>query len=56
MRTRDGVPLDWLPAGALDLVRGQTEGLWRVANGRLRLCGIGYLRIDTIEEALARRL
>ena len=56
LRTRDGVPLDWLPAGALDLVRGQTEGLWRVANGRLRLCGIGYLRIDTIEEALARRL
>jgi len=56
LRTREGVPLDWLPAGALDLVRGQAEGLWRLSDGRLRLSGAGFLRIDTIEEALARRL
>ena len=56
LRTRDGVPLAWLPDGALDLARGQVEGLWRVADGRLRLSGTGFLRIDTIEEALARRL
>ena len=56
LRTREGVPLSWLPAGALDLARGQAEGLWRVAEGRLRLEGPGFLRIDTIEEALARRL
>lgn len=56
LRTREGVPLAWLPAGALDLPRGQAEGLWRVADGRLRLEGPGFLRIDTIEEALARRL
>jgi oxygen-independent coproporphyrinogen-3 oxidase len=56
LRTREGVPLAWLPAGALDLARGQAEGLWRVADGRLRLNGAGFLRIDTIEEALARRL
>jgi oxygen-independent coproporphyrinogen-3 oxidase len=56
LRTRDGVPLAWLPGGALDLVRGQVEGLWLVADGRLQLSGTGFLRIDTIEEALARRL
>jgi oxygen-independent coproporphyrinogen-3 oxidase len=56
LRTREGVPLAWLPAGALDLARGQAEGLWRVADGSLRLTGAGFLRIDTIEEALARRL
>lgn len=56
LRTRDGVPLDWLPPGALDLERGQAEGLWRTGEGRLRLERPGFLRIDTIEEALARRL
>lgn len=56
LRTREGVPLDWLPPGALDLARGQAEGLWRTGEGRLRLQGPGFLRIDTIEEALARRL
>lgn len=56
LRTADGVPLSWLPPGSLDLARGQAEGLWRVADGRLRLCGPGFLRLDTIEEALARRL
>ena len=56
LRTREGVPLVWLPPGALDLPRGEREGLWTVADGRLRLAGAGYLRIDTVEEALARRL
>lgn len=56
LRTREGVPLTWLPVGALDLARGQVEGLWRVTEGHLRLSGAGFLRLDTIEEALARRL
>ena len=56
LRTVDGVPLSWLPEGSLDLARGQSEGLWRVLDGRLRLSGRGFLRLDTIEEALARRL
>jgi putative oxygen-independent coproporphyrinogen III oxidase len=56
LRTCDGVPLGWLPPGALDLARGQAEGLWRTDGGRLRLAGPGFLQIDTIEEALARRL
>ena len=56
LRTREGVPLDWLPAGALDLARGEAEGLWRRQDGCLRLTGHGWLRLDTIEEALARRL
>ena len=53
LRTREGVPVDRLPAGALDLDRGRTEGLWSVEGGRLRLTGAGFLRIDTIEERLA---
>lgn len=56
LRTRAGVPLPWLPPGGLDLARGRTEGLWRVQEGRLSLTGRGFLRIDTIEEALARAL
>lgn len=56
LRTREGVPLAWLPPGALDLARGSAEGLWRVVDGRLQLTGDGFLRLDTIEEALARRL
>jgi putative oxygen-independent coproporphyrinogen III oxidase len=56
LRTVEGVPLAWLPAGALDLTRGRREGLWTVADGRLRLTGAGFLRLDTVEEALARRL
>lgn len=56
LRTREGVPLDWLPRGALDVARGRAEGLWRVSDGRLQLTGDGFLRLDTIEEALARRL
>lgn len=56
LRTREGVPLAWLPTGALDLERGEQEGLWRREAGCLRLNGDGFLRLDTIEEALARRL
>lgn len=56
LRTREGVPLRWLPAGALDLARGRREGLWETPAGRLVLSGRGFLRIDTIEEALARAL
>jgi hypothetical protein len=56
LRTREGVPLGWLPPGTLDLARGQAEGLWRTDGGHLRLAGPGFLQIDTIEEALARRL
>ncbi len=35
---------------------GRREGLWAVADGRLRLTPRGFLRIDTIEERLARVL
>jgi oxygen-independent coproporphyrinogen-3 oxidase len=56
LRTREGVPLGWLPPGALDRERGEAEGLWRREDGCLRLTGDGFLRLDTIEEALARRL
>jgi len=54
LRTRAGVSLDRLPAGALDLARGRQEGLWDVVKGRLVLTGRGFLCIDTIEERLAR--
>jgi hypothetical protein len=50
------VPLAWLPQGTLDLERGRAEGLWRLGDGRLSLTARGFLRIDTIEESLARRL
>ncbi|MBE0567391.1 MAG: coproporphyrinogen III oxidase family protein [Krumholzibacteria bacterium] len=53
LRTRQGVPLVWLPPGALDLPAGRREGLWIVADGHLRLLPVGFLRIDTIEERLA---
>lgn len=56
LRTVQGIPLSWLPAGALDLRRGQAEGLWTCDAGRLALTGRGFLRIDTIEAALARSL
>jgi oxygen-independent coproporphyrinogen-3 oxidase len=54
LRTRDGVALDRLPPGALDLERGRREGLWELRRGRLVLKPRGYLRIDTIEERVAR--
>ena len=56
LRTREGVPLSWLPPGALDVTRGEREGLWRVIDGRLALTGRGFLRLDTVEETVARRL
>lgn len=56
LRTASGVPCDRLPAGALDLEAGTREGLWTVAAGRLALTPRGFLRIDTIEELLARAL
>ncbi len=53
LRTAAGVPLELVPPGALDLAAGQREGLWEVAQGRLRLTPRGFLRIDTVEERLA---
>jgi oxygen-independent coproporphyrinogen-3 oxidase len=53
LRTTDGIPLPAVPDGALDLERGVAEGLWKVRSGRLVLTGKGFLRIDSIEEALA---
>ena len=54
LRTKQGVPLKLLPIGALNLERGTSEGLWRVQDGHLGLTSQGFLRIDTIEERLAR--
>ena len=56
LRTAAGVPLAWLPDGALDLTAGRREGLWRVRDGRLALTPRGFLRLDTVEERLARSL
>ena len=53
LRTKVGVPLERLPDGALDLARGQSEGLWTVEEGHLVLTSRGFLRIDSIEERLA---
>lgn len=54
LRTAAGLPLDRVPAGALDLARGEADGWWRAEAGHLRLTPRGYLHIDTIEERLAR--
>lgn len=54
LRTKNGVSLLKLPPGGLDIPRGQSEGLWTVENGHLVLTSRGFLRIDTIEERLAR--
>lgn len=56
LRTTAGVPLARLPRGALDLARGEAEGLWTLSSTRLRLTPRGFLRIDTIEGQLARAL
>lgn len=56
LRTAAGVPLARLPQGALDLDRGEAEGLWTRTSTRLRLTPRGFLRIDTIEAQLARSL
>jgi putative oxygen-independent coproporphyrinogen III oxidase len=55
LRTAAGLPLGWIPPGALDLERGQKEGLWQVADGHLVLSRRGFLRIDSLEERLAAR-
>ncbi len=54
LRTKRGLELKRLPAGALDLERGVTEGLWTVSGEHLALTSRGFLTIDTIEERLAR--
>jgi oxygen-independent coproporphyrinogen-3 oxidase len=53
LRTRRGVPLEWLPRRGWDTEQGRREGLWEIRDGRLILTGRGFLRIDTIEERLA---
>jgi len=54
LRTKRGVPLAQLPPGSLDVPRGQSEGLWDLVDGHLVLTSRGFLRIDSIEERLAR--
>jgi oxygen-independent coproporphyrinogen-3 oxidase len=54
LRTTGGVELDRLPAQGLDIERGRREGLWEAEGGRLVLTARGFLRIDSIEAALAR--
>lgn len=53
LRTCRGVPLAWLPQQHWDLETGLREGLWEVRDDRLILTGLGFLRIDSIEERLA---
>lgn len=55
LRTARGVPLAALPAG-LPLAEGEREGWWDLRGGRLRLTARGFLRIDALEELVARRL
>jgi len=52
LRTTQGVPLAWLPAG-FDPEPERADRLWDVREGRLVLTSRGFLRIDTIEEFLA---
>ena len=54
LRTKRGVPLEWLPRQGWDLDQGVREGLWEIRDERLFLTGRGFLRIDTIEDRLAR--
>ena len=56
LRTAAGVPRAWLPRGSLDLERGRDEGLWTLDARCLALTPRGFLRIDTIEETLARHM
>lgn len=53
LRTRAGLPLEWIPEHAFDLDRGCREGLWELQGGRLVLTRLGFLRIDSLEERLA---
>ena len=40
----------------LQQLAGRREGLWETRGGRLVLAPRGFLRIDTVEDTLARRL
>jgi len=53
LRTCQGVPLEWLPLRGWDTKKGVEQGLWEIREDRLVLTGLGFLRIDTIEEHLA---
>lgn len=56
LRTADGVALARVPLEPRVLAAGVAEGLWTVADDRLRLTPRGFLRLDAIEERLARAL
>ncbi len=56
LRTVEGVPLEWLEEGCLDLDAGLAEGYWVVQDGFLRLKAKGFLVIDGIEEKVQPRL
>ena len=56
LRTVEGLPLDRVPPGLLPLKEGEAQGLWRVVGGRLQLTPRGFLRLDSLEEMLARSL
>ncbi|MDO9171887.1 MAG: coproporphyrinogen-III oxidase family protein [bacterium] len=53
LRTAAGAPLRDLPANDAVLARGEAEGLWRRARGRLALTPRGRLRIDDVETLFA---
>ncbi len=53
LRTVEGVSLTDLDVSSEWLARGETDGLWRVTDGRLALTARGMLRIDDIEARLA---
>ena len=56
LRTRTGIPVAWLPAGALDLERGRQEGLWSLERERLAsLRERGILTQDELEGSALRR-
>ncbi len=56
LRTREGLPVAWIPQGTFDLDRGEREGLWELQEGRLVLTRKGFLRIDSLEERLVQKL
>ena len=56
LRTCAGMPLAFLPGDLPGLEQGRAEGLWEVTGDRLQLTGRGFLRIDTLEEMVARCL
>jgi len=56
LRTAGGCDLAPVRADAAALRAGEAEGLWTVADGRLRLTPRGLLRIDDVEAWLAARL